>query len=203
LAKVKKKYLGNENIALHYSELIRKRGLYSKLRDNNKELRFWTDILNILNNPQIIYRFVVVDKDKAKKLGWISKTIVEKAYAEVIKQFVVLIKKNRTFGRICTESDPSQDVCLLKVHNRFQSVGINESAISSKKYQEIITSLSLVNKNNLDPEIQIADLLGYSVRTKYRIDNGEKPKLSDTEKKKLRLIDRVISIDKDSYKSLI
>lgn len=63
--------------------------------------------------------------------------------------------------------------------------------------------LSFVNKNNLDPEIQIADLLGYTVRMKYRIDNGEKPKLTDTEKKKLKLIDRIIGADKDSYKSLL
>ncbi len=202
LAKVSKKYLGVDEFAIHYSELIRKRGVYSALRDNNKEIQFWIEILNILNNPKIIYRFIVIDKEKAKERSWISKTIVERAYAEMVKGFIKVVKKEKMLGKICTESDPSQDACLISVHNSFQSVGSKQPSITGGKYRKLITSLSLVNKNNLDPEIQIADLLGYTVRLKHRLDKGVKTELTATESKKLRLVERVIQADKDSYITL-
>lgn len=203
LNKLKKKFFNDENIILHYNEIIRKSGIFSCLRDDNIEEKFWCEILSILNNPKIDYFFTLVDKEKAKKQSWLEKTVVQKSYSQLIKMFVCSFDKNDK-GKIVTESDTFQDVFLAKAHNIFQSTGIAECKLSGKNYSEKVTSLSFVNKNNLDPEVQLADLLGASIRIKYRLDyRKSKEKVNSIEKKKIKLINRKMKKDGSNFIILI
>lgn len=199
LNKLKKKFLKNENIVLHYNEIVRKSGVFSCLRDNGVEEKFWCEVLSILNNPKIDYFFTLVDKEKAQKQSWLEKTVVQKSYSQLIKMFVCSFGKNDK-GKIVTESDTFQDVFLAKAHNIFQSTGITECNLSGKSYSEKITSLSFVNKNNFDPEVQLADLLGSSIRLKYRLDyKKSKEKINSIEKKKIKLITRKIKKNSSNF----
>jgi len=193
LIRLKKKFFNDENSVLHYKQLSSKYGAFKVLRDKETEIKFWSDLLAILNKPKITYLFTIVDKSEAKKKGWLGKTIVQKSYAEIIKMFLRYLKGQNKKGKIITESEAFQDRYLIKAHNNYQSMGIPALKISGKKYNEMITSLSLVNKKNLDPELQLADLLGTTIRLRYRIRKlNSKEKISKVEKNKLRLIERKI-----------
>lgn len=118
--------------------------------------------------------------------------------------FVSLLKKQNTQGKIITESEKFQDEYLIKAHNTYQSTGISTLKISGKKYNEMITSLSLVNKHNLDPEVQLADLLGTTIRLRYRMKKLQsKEKISKVEEKKLKLIERKFKLKQANWKIVL
>jgi hypothetical protein len=81
IAKLKKKYFNNDEVVLHYNEIVRKIGVFKILKNNNLEIKFWSDILSILNSPQINYFFTLVDKEKSRKAGWLDKTVVQRSYS--------------------------------------------------------------------------------------------------------------------------
>ena len=117
--------------------------------------------------------------------------------------YVCHLSKNEK-GKIITESDTSQDPYLAKAHNDFQTKGIPDCSLSGKNYWEKITSLSFVNKKNYDPEIELADLLGSTIRLKYRIENKKfKKKICGVELKKLKLVNRKILKNNSNYSILI
>jgi len=203
LKKIKIKYFKNEEIVLHYSEISRKRGTFSILRDKGIEIKFWCDILSVLDNPNISYFFTLIDKANSQKASWLDKTIVQKSYLCLIKMYVCSLQKSEK-GKIITESDYFQDVYLAKAHNIYQAQGIKECGLTGKGYWEKITCLSFVNKKNFDPEVELADLLGSSIRLKYRLEyKKSKEKINNVEKKKLRLINRKIAKDNSNFLIII
>jgi len=191
LTRIKKKYFGDGKVVLHYREIARKMEPFEALKDEETEIGFWAEILSLLNNPKINYVFTIVDKKKAREKGWHDKTIAERSYKVAIRLFAQKLKKEKQSGRIITESDIFSDTYLIKAHNKYQSNGIPALKISKKRYNKMITSLSLVNKYNLDPEVQLADLLGATARLRYRVKKlKSKEKISRVEKNKLKLIER-------------
>lgn len=203
LKKIKLKYFKNEEIVLHYSEISRKRNMFSVLRDKGVEVKFWSDILSILNHPNITYFFTLVDKVNSKKASWLDKTVVQKSYLSLIKMYVCSLLKTEK-GKIITESDCFQDVYLAKAHNIYQAQGIKECGLTGKDYWEKITCLSFVNKKNFDPEIELADLLGSSIRLKYRLEHKKsKEKINSVEKIKLRFINRKINKNNTNFLVII
>jgi len=172
IRELKKKYFGNDEIVLHCRDMLRKKGPFSSFSKNSKkEMEFWKEFIDILKLDSLSLAFVIVDKNKARKLGWNDIAILRRAYGKILEEFV---KKHLgdANGKIVTESDQYQDKYLIEAHNRLQAMGIPSEGILGSDYRKKITSLSLVNKLNLDVDIQMADSLAIMADTVYRTKIG-------------------------------
>ena len=151
IRKLKMKFFKDEDIVFHSRDMFRKKGQFSLLRDPKKETLFWSEFISILNNTEISLIFVIADKQKAKKQGWLPKTILKKSYFRLAELFLTNLTKDQSKGKIVAESDPSQDLFLMEAHAGLQS--------QNQNYRNSVTSISFVKKTNLDPDVQIADAL--------------------------------------------
>lgn len=198
MVKLKKKYFESEEVVFHSRDMARKKGIFVILEDKKAELNFWSEFISIVNNPDLSFFFIVTNKENAKKDGWQSKTILEKSYFRLLEKFAEELKVSSGKGRIIVESDPSQNLYLIHAHNRLQSLGIIKNDITPAEYRKMITSLSLVNKDNNDIDVQIADALAPIAGFKYQIDNSSKHmSLSKVELMKKRLIERKLKEKKN------
>lgn len=194
LRKIKIKYFKNGEIFFHSRDMIRKKGIFSILEDKKIEKNFYGDFISIINNPKISLSFVITNKTRAKKLGWLPKTILKRSYLLLLKNFAYHLINSKSKGKILVESDPSQDFYLIQAHNSLQSTGIKKYKISGYEYRHLVTSLSLVNKENFDVDIQIADMLAHVAGLKFKVDilKDKKP-LDKINLIKKKLIDRKIN----------
>ena len=194
IRKLKKKYFQDDEIIFHSRDMSRKKGPFVILQDPKKELNFWSDLISILNNREIGLLFTITSKENAKKKGWQTQTILKRSYLKILEDFTIKHLGPKIGGKIIIESDPSQDFYLIQAHNRLQAIGIPNKNISSNEYRERMTSLSLVNKLNLDVDVQVADALASVAGMKYDLDILKNQRqMTNAEKMKKRLIDRKIS----------
>ena len=189
---LKKKYLGDEDIILHSRDLLRKKGPFASFRtDSDGEIRFWVELITFINNPQIDLAFVIADKEKTKKLGWNEVAILQRIYNKMLEGFVTThLAAGSAKGKIVAESDPSQDKYLIQAHNRLQAIGVPSSGVTAFDYRNKLTSLSLVNKQNQDVDVQIADTLATMADVVYLTKLGQKSKVTNIQSMMKRLIDR-------------
>jgi hypothetical protein len=185
IRKLKRKYFGNDEVVFHSRDMSRKKGVFAVLRDKKIEINFWSTLISILNNKELSFIFIITDKTKAKKLGWEPKTILKRSYIRLTELFLINLSKYSSRGKIIAESDPSQDLYLMKAHVFQQSQNL--------KYRQYVTSISFVKKSNLDIDVQIADSLApiagmifANSKVRGRIDEI-----------KMRLIERKL-LDKDN-----
>lgn len=198
MRKIKKRYFEDEEIILHGRDLSRAGGSFSTLADSKVATKFWSDFVAIVNHPDIALYFVVVDKAKSKRAGWQTKTILQRSYLRILSEFARSIKALKYCGRITNESDAEQDPYLIYAHNRLQSNGTGDGSVSGREYQQLITSLSLVNKANNDVDLQIADTFAFAGRLKYEKEILHRSAaLTQAEKVKYRLIDRKLANTKN------
>ena len=195
MKKLKKKYLGSEDIVFHGRDMARGGSHFKALSDSKVAIKFWAEFVAIVNNPEISLYFVITDKKNAKNAGWKTKTILERSYLRIVSEFSRHIKNINQCGRIINESEAYQDPYLIYAHNRLQSNGTGDGSVSAKEYRHMITSLSLVNKANDDIDLQIADTVAFVGRLKYQNENlGIIKKMTQAEKVKYRLIDRKMKL---------
>ena len=192
LAKINKKYFNDSSVVLHYTQISRKIGVFDCLKDPKVENDFWCEVISLVNSKNIYLVYALVDKSKARVAGWQEKTIAERAYERSIISFFKQLINKKVQGKIVTESDIYSDQALISVHNTFQSKGIKGLKVNAKEYHKTITSLSLVNKYNLDAGVQIADLLGSIARLKYKLSHTPTSMCTKLDKKILRLLKRKI-----------
>lgn len=193
LRKIKKKFFDDENIVFHARDMHRKKGPFVVLRDPEIEIRFWAEFISVVNNEEISAFFVLVNKENAEKANWQEKTILSRSYKKALEEFAIKQPKKYK-GKIIAESDPQQDLFLIKAHNYLQSEGTSDGSMTGKEYRNKITSLSLVNKNNFDADVQVADSLAVVAGFYYEINHLDNTlKLSKTDKAKIRLIERKIN----------
>ena len=176
--KLKKKFLKNENIVFHSRDMSRKKGPFSIFKDKKIETKFWSELVSILNSPKISFIFIIANKQKAKKLGWLPKTILEKSFFRLLELFLIQLTKDESLGRIIAESDTNQDKLLINAHVKHQNQNLS--------YRNNVTSLCLVTKANQDSSIQIADALG-AIAGMY---SGQTKPKNRIEQIKIRLIER-------------
>lgn len=201
MKKLKKKFFSDEDLVFHSRDMYRRKGPFASLQDTTTEINFWSSFTAIANNPEIALFFIIVDKSKAKHKGWQPKTILKKSYLKIIDEFAMK-HLNTESGKIIVESDPSQDLYLIQAHNHLQSTGTSDGKISAKEYRKKLTSLSLVNKSNLDIDIQMADALAPIAGIIYKNNTLKKQrKMSKVEKMKKRLIER--KLKNSSYPSIL
>lgn len=204
MCKLKKKHFGNDELVFHCRDMIRKKGPFACLReDAKKEVQFWSEFTTILNIDKISLVFIITDKNKAKKLGWNEIAILRKAYNKILEEFVKEHLGAEISGKIIVESDPSQDKYLIEAHTRLQGIGIPSEGISGSNYREKITSLSLVNKLNLDDDIQIADSLALMADMIYKMKMGKLKKLTTVQRMMKRLIKRKMDNDLGIFEILV
>lgn len=190
MRKLKRKYFKVEEIVFHSRDMYRKKGPFAILRDSKVELAFWTEFISIVSDPEISVMFVIVDKQKAKHKGWNQKAILKRAYLKMLEEFANKQLKLGISGKILVESDPSQDFYLIEAHSRIQAMGTSDGTMSAREYRQKITSLSLVNKANLDIDIQIADALASIAGMIYMSNVLNKQKqMNQTEQMKKDLIE--------------
>lgn len=190
---LKTKFFKNPNIVFHCRDMLRKMGPFSILRDPAVNEAFWNEFVSGLGHDDVSIAIVIVDKAKAKKLSWTEATILRRAYSKMLEEFTKKHLNNSKKGKIVAESDPPQDKYLLEAHNRLQSLGVPSEGISGADYRNKMTSVSLVNKLNLDVNVQIADSLALMGRVFYEVKINKKTKLTPTEEIFKQLIDRKIA----------
>ena len=100
IRKLKMKFFKDEDIVFHSRDMFRKKGQFSLLRDPKKETLFWSEFISILNNTEISLIFVIADKQKAKKQGWLPKTILKKSYFRLAELFLTNLTKDQSKGKI-------------------------------------------------------------------------------------------------------
>lgn len=194
MKKIKKKFFEDENIVFHGRDMARGGSSFRALSNSKIATEFWSEFVEIVNHPQIALYFVVTDKNKAQKAGWQTKTILKRSYLRIVSEFARHIKANNFCGRIINESEAYQDPYLIYAHNRLQSDGTGDGSVSGVEYRKMITSLSLVNKDNNDIDLQIADTVAFVGRMKYEKENMPSfKKMNLVEKIKFRLIERKIN----------
>jgi len=159
LRKLKRKYFGDEEIMLHAREIFRKAGSFAVLKNQKVETNFWSDLISIINNENICFVTIIVNKNKAKKHNWKISTILNRSYQSLLRRFKLHLTKTKLFGRVIVESDTQQDYFLLKSHHYHQD--------SSPSYRKHITSLSFVTKGNEDPDVELADSIALISRFYY------------------------------------
>lgn len=193
MRKIKKKYFGDKEIVFHGRDMARRADKFKALLIRKTEIAFWTDFVNIVNHKDINLYFVVTDKEKAKKATWTPHTILRRSYLRIISEFARNLKIERYCGKIVNESDAEQDALLIYAHNRLQVQGTGDGAVSAGEYKKLITSLSLVNKSNLDIDVQIADTVAFAGRLKYEKDILKKGRtLNEADGIKYRLINNKV-----------
>lgn len=203
MRRLKKKYFKDEEIVFHSRDMFRRKGPFSILQDSKKELGFWSEFIAIAKRPQISLIFIIVDKQKARIKGWHQKTILKRAYLRVLEEFATKQLKAGVSGKIIIESDPTQDFYLIEAHNRIQGMGTSDSTVSAREYRKKITSLSLVNKANLDIDVQIADALASIAGMIYMRNILHKQKrMNQGEQMKQKLIEEKLA-DKSNPSVLV
>ncbi|MBI2017789.1 DUF3800 domain-containing protein [Candidatus Daviesbacteria bacterium] len=192
--KLKRKYFKNEEIVFHSRDMHRKKGPFALLQDPKKELAFWSEYTASVDDPEISMMFIIVDKQKARHKGWNQKAILKRAYLKMLEEFANKQLKLGVNGKIIVESDPSQDFYLIEAHNHIQGMGTSDGTMAATEYRQKITSLSLVNKANLDIDIQIADTLAPIAGMMYERNILKKQKqMNKIEQMKEKLIEKKLS----------
>ena len=187
---LKKKYFDNREIIFHSRDMARHKSGFTKLTDPAIETKFWKEFVSIVSSDDIAVYFVITDKKRAQKLGWQPVTILRRSYLRILSEFARHLKATNSHGKIINESEPSQDTHLIYAHNRLQSTGIGDGSVDAQEYKRMVTSLSLVNKANLDIDVQISDALAPIAGIKYRLDNNQKIKVTLAERVKYDLIEK-------------
>jgi len=192
---IKQKFFNDPNIVFHCRDMLRKKGIFSILSDPAIEKGFWEDFIAIIDNPEISIMMAITDKRKTSKVGWNKIAILRKSYSKVVEGFAGAYLSNGYKGKIVAESDPGQDKFLLETHNRLQSFGIPSQGITGAEYRGRLTSVSLVNKLNLDVHIQTADNLAIMGRLFYnlKINKIDVSSLSNRDRLFKDLIDRKLA----------
>jgi hypothetical protein len=200
IRKLKFKYFKNEEIIFHSRDMSRKKAQFSLFNDEKIEKNFYDDFTDTVSNSSIDVFFLITNKEKARKSGWIPQTILKKSYSKLLQLFIENLSTGSSKGKIIVESDPAQDFYLIKAHNQLQSQGYTAKKITPQEYRHAITSLSLVNKENLDVDIQIADALAPVAGLKYKQEVLKvKSNIQFVDKIKLSLInDKLVKNEKTS-----
>lgn len=187
---IKYKYWNRTDIIFHSREIGRKGGVFDILEDEETEKNFYKDLLKLLNQGSFQLLGVIVDKTKMPK-NWNEKTIYLKTSEIMVRNFILALiaQQPGCRGKLTVESATAEkDFYFLKVAGFYLSRGFEELGIDFTEVQKVLTEISFVTKKNFDIEEQIADLLAYGMRLKFK--NIKADKLSFYEKKLIEVVDK-------------
>jgi len=186
---IKFKYWGRTDIVFHSREMGRREGDFSIFKNKKVFKEFIFDFDKFILSSDFKMFFVVLDKDKARKLGWNDVKTYEETSNAIIKNFLLAMISQDSKANIIIESSTSEkDFYFHKSNNFFLAGGIPKANVTYKKVQDTITSIAFVTKNNLDIEEQIADIFAYAVKCRYFLQKNKRIKIGDYEKIILKLL---------------
>jgi len=188
--KLKVKFFNDPDIVFHCRDMLRQKGPFAMLRTPKAGDAFWDEFISLLDPSEISMALVIVDKAKARALGWNDIAILRKAYLKLLEEFTKKQLTNLKKGKIVAESDPYQDKYLLEAHNRLQGIGVPSEGITGADYRNKMTSVSLVNKLNLDINVQLADNLAITGLMFYKSKINKRTTLNPIEERFRQLIER-------------
>lgn len=172
---IKFKYWGHTNIVFHSREIGRKENNFAIFNDVKIFKDFIMDLENFLLRSNFRMFFIVVNKNKAREVGWDKTKVYRDTTISLVRNFLLMLLTGNSKGDIIHESaSVRKDIYMLDAFNHFLAKGLLELNISHKIIQEILTSVSFVTKRNHDIEEQVADLFAYGARLKYFHDSGNK-----------------------------
>lgn len=167
---IKFKFWSKVNIVLHSREIGRKEGDFKIFKDRKVFDEFQKDLFNFLAKNNFQMFFVLVDKSKALKANWNDRKVYEDTAFIIIRNFILsLLAQDNTKGRVVVESATSlKDFYFHRAASHFLSRGMPELGVSYNQVQDVLTEISFVTKKNHDIEEQIADLLAYGAKLKFK-----------------------------------
>jgi len=174
---IKFKYWGHTDIVFHSQEIGKKINDFSILNTPSTESAFHNDLLSFLGRNHVKLIVVAVDKKKAAKLNWNTKTLYENAAKEILEFFITFLKSKNARGQIIIESSGIKDISFLNKYSHYLSHGLPSAGLNHKDIKDVLTSLSFVSKKNFDIETQIADLLAYPAGS-YCLDKDNIKKIT-------------------------
>lgn len=190
---IKFKYWNRTDIVLHSREIGRKENDFKIFKDVKIYKEFLQDIKIFLLHSKFKMFFVIVNKEKAKKLAWNHIKIYKETSKQIVRNFLLILLTGDSRGKIIVESATAEkDFYFHKAAGHFLAEGIKELTVDHKKIQEMLTSISFVTKNNHDIEEQIADIFAYAAKCKYLAKIGKKPRNGIYEKMMLSLLEKKI-----------
>jgi hypothetical protein len=188
---IKFKYWGHTNIVFHSREIGRKENDFRILRNKETLEEFLKDLEQFLLCSKFKMFFVIVDKEKIRKMGWNDIKIYQETSASIVMNFLLILLSSDSTGKIIIESATAEkDFYFHKALGHFLAEGLKELKVNHKRVQEAITSISFVTKNNYDIEEQISDLFAYAAKCKYLKKKRSACKSGEYEKMILRLLER-------------
>lgn len=189
---IKFKYWSRINVVFHSREMGRKEGEFKIFKDRKIFEVFQKDLFNFLSKNGFQMFFVLVDKSKAFKVNWNDRKVYEDTSFIMIRNFILsLLAQDNMKGRVVVESATSlKDFYFHRAASYFLSRGIPELGVSYKQVQDVLTEISFVTKKNHDIEEQIADLLAYSAKLKFK--GKQQAGMSSYEKSILKIMNSKI-----------
>lgn len=167
---IKFKYWTRTNIILHSKEIGRKEGDFRIFKDKKVFDNFQQDLFSLLlkNNYQMF--FVLVNKQEALKQNWNDEKIYAETSTIMVKNFILsLLAQDNVKGRLVIESASAEkDFHFHRAAGYFLSHGFSDLSVSFKQVQDVLTEISFVSKKNHDIEDQLADLLAYPAKLKFK-----------------------------------
>lgn len=167
---IKFKYWTGKNIVFHSKEIGRKEGDFKIFKDKKVFDHFQQDLFNFLSHNSYQLFFVLVDKKKALKQNWNDKKVYQETSTLMVGNFTLsLLAQDNAKGRLVVESaSAAKDFYFHKAAGYFLSNGFPKLGVSFKQVQDVLTEISFVSKKNHDIEGQIADLLAYAAKLKFK-----------------------------------
>lgn len=159
---IKFKYWSRTNIVFHSREIGRLENDFSILRDPAVEQDFYKDLVQFIISTGGSSVIVVVNKDKAKALGWSTNDVYRNTSRAMLGFFVEFLHAKNNKGQIVVESaGTKRDLLFYREYIYLLANGFATLGLTHQKVKQLLTSISFVSKNNQDIEEQIADLLAY------------------------------------------
>lgn len=190
---IKFKYWGKTDVVFHSREIGRKENSFKIFRDAKIYKEFLADLEKFISHSKFKMFFVIVNKEKARKMSWNHIKIFKETSRQIVRNFLLIMLTGDSKGKIVVESATAEkDFYFHKAAGHFLAEGIKELRVNHTNIQEILTSISFVTKNNHDIEEQIADLFAYAAKCKYLVKTAGKIRVGAYEKLILSLLEKKI-----------
>lgn len=183
---VKFKYWSRTNVVFHSREIGRRENDFSILKDPSVEQNFHKDLLQLIISTGGSSVVVIVDKNKAKALGWSASDIYRNTSRAMLAFFIEFLHAKNNKGQIIVESaGTKRDLLFYGEYIYLLANGSPSLGLTHQKMKQLLTSISFVSKNNHDIEEQIADLLAYPAAHNCLVASGSRTTIPNSYEDKM------------------
>ena len=158
-----KSILGNPNIVLHYTNLLKKQGDF-KMMCENKDMccKFWNSLRESIKNVDFkIISAYTNCKEYLKEYPEMSHDIYELLFTSVINSYIHFLMKTKARGSIVFESrEETQNRQIQKYYFDILHNGTN--IFTYEAIDKYITTTSFTVKEENSIGLQIADIVAYN-----------------------------------------